>query len=91
MVEDSTDDEVYLVQGPFELEQEPKKQDDETQIEKTIKEDQALEKSGKFPALVTAMAVVAAVCVLGVSYFAWDKRKQKPVRVYKQLTLPIQD
>lgn len=47
MVEDSTDDEAYLVQGPFELEQEPKKQDDETQIEKTIKEDQALEKSGK--------------------------------------------
>ena len=47
MVEDPTDEEVYLAQGPFELEQEHKKQDDETQIEKTIKEDQALEKSGK--------------------------------------------
>ena len=35
-----------------------------------------------FPTLVAAMAVVAAVCVMGVSYFAWNSRKQRACLLY---------
>ena len=44
-----------------------------------------------FPTLVAAMAVVAAVCVMGVSYFAWNKKKQTAVRDYQRLTVAAED
>ena len=44
-----------------------------------------------FPTLVAAMAVVAAVCVMGVSYFAWNCRKQRAVRDYQLLTVAAED
>ena len=44
-----------------------------------------------FPTLVAAMAVVAAVCVMGVSYFAWNSRKQRAVRENKGLCVIIND
>ena len=47
--------------------------------------------AGMFPTLVAAMAVVAAVCVVGVSYFAWDSRKRRVVRDYQRLTVAAED
>ena len=47
--------------------------------------------AGMFPTLVAAMAVVAAVCVMGVSYFAWNSRKQRAVRDYQRLTVAAED
>ena len=44
-----------------------------------------------FPTLVAAMAVVAAVCVIGVSYFAWNSRKRRAVRDYQRLTVEAED
>ena len=44
-----------------------------------------------FPTLVAAMAVVAAVCVMGVSYFAWNSRKRMAVRDYQLLTVEAED
>lgn len=42
---------------------------------------------GQFTPLVAAMAVFAAVCVMGVSYFAWNlKRKRGVVRSYQLLS-----
>ena len=47
--------------------------------------------TGTFPTLVAAMAVVAAVCVMGVSYFAWNSRKRGAVRDYQRLTVTAED
>ena len=46
---------------------------------------------GMFPTLVAAMAVAAAVCVMGVSYFAWNSRKRRDVRDYQLLTVAAED
>ena len=47
--------------------------------------------AGMFPTLVAAMAVVAAVCVVGVSYFAWASKKRRVVRDYQLLTVAAED
>ena len=47
--------------------------------------------AGMFPTLVAAMAVVAAVCVMGVSYFAWASKKRRVVRDYQRLTVAAED
>ena len=44
-----------------------------------------------FTTLVAAMAVVAAVCVMGVSYFAWASKKRRVVRDYQRLTVAAED
>ena len=37
------------------------------------------------------MAVVAAVCFVGVSYFVWDKKKRSAARGYQQLRVANED
>ena len=37
------------------------------------------------------MAVVAAVCLVGVSYFAWDKKKRSAARGYQLLRVATEN
>lgn len=47
--------------------------------------------TGQYTTLVATLAIVAAVCVMGVSYFAWDKKKRSAVREYQLLSVPSED
>ena len=44
-----------------------------------------------FPTLVAAMVVVAAVCIMGVSYFAWNSSKRKALRDSQRLIVAAED
>ncbi|KAJ7375245.1 hypothetical protein OS493_001990 [Desmophyllum pertusum] len=66
-------------------------EDDEADLQETLTGMRDVEKSGQNTSLIAAMAVVAAVCLVGVSYFAWDKKKRSAVRSYQLLSVPTED
>jgi len=81
----SNDEEAYLAQGPFML------PDQEANDQETLTEERDVENSGQLTNLTAAMAVVAAVCLVGVSYFVWDKKKRSAARGYQQLRVTSED
>ncbi|KAJ7340240.1 hypothetical protein OS493_002972 [Desmophyllum pertusum] len=72
--QEANDEEYILAQGPFVRSD---AEHDETDARETLTGMRDVEKSGQNTSLIAAMAVVAAVCLVGVSYFAWDKKKQR--------------
>lgn len=81
--QETNDEEYLLAQGPF-MRGAEKSDETESQVDIELHE---IENSSQFTPLVAAMAVFAAVCVIGVSYFAWNlKRKRGVVRSYQLLS-----
>lgn len=86
--QETNDDEYLLAQGPF-MRGTEESDDTDSQVDIELHE---IENSGQLTPLVAAMAVFAAVCVMGVSYFAWNlKRKRRVVRGYQLLTAPTDE
>ncbi|KAJ7375244.1 hypothetical protein OS493_001989 [Desmophyllum pertusum] len=86
--QETNDEEYYLAKGPFMRSDD---EDDEADLQETLTGMRDVEKSGQNTSLIAAMAVVAAVCLVGVSYFAWDKKKRSAVRSYQLLSVPTED
>ena len=57
----------------------------------TVYERLFLPVTGQFTSLIAAMAVVATVCLVGVSYFAWDKKKRSAGRGYQLLRVSTEN
>lgn len=87
-VSQSKDEEAYLAEGPF---MRGGGDEDETKDIETEKDIRVEETSAMHSTLVAAMAVMAVACVLGVSYFALEKRKQRALHQYQRLTVPSDD
>ncbi|CAH3182653.1 unnamed protein product, partial [Porites lobata] len=79
-----TADNVYsLAQGPLTLDREKRV----ANADEAVKSDQSTheaERSLQLP-VVIALAVVIGVCLVGISYLVWQKKRVKAFRQYKQL------
>ncbi|XP_078354042.1 uncharacterized protein LOC144638689 isoform X1 [Oculina patagonica] len=84
--QETNDEEYNLAQGPFIR----KEEDDESQLQETEKDLRSVENKGQSIYVTVASVAVAAVCLMGISYFIYARKKRSGSRVYRPLTVPAE-